>query len=109
MGFLLNLDEWIVKAFASPAVKHILDSCEPFPLFDLSEVESFNDKWILEEFHEKQKMSHSPMLLLRNIFPAKLFMVLLLTFAGIGHYYYGHCEWRSNRWVSRPLHVPKTN
>ena len=47
--FLLNIDNFVVEAFASVEVKSLMERCQPLILFDVSDLE-FEEDTILDNY-----------------------------------------------------------
>lgn len=111
LTFLLNLDNMVFEAFSSQAAQKLCDMCDDFILWNVEDIESNDERWILDTFHEKNRFDFSCgrlRNLLYTTLPLKMGMVMSLTFGFISYYYYTHCEFRDGRWVSIDMYLPKS-
>jgi hypothetical protein len=120
LSFLLNLDEMILAAVNCDSLSHLLESCDRFEIsrIDAELQDEMMDRTpskVMGGTHHRRsnKIDTETAPLSRldrliNISPTHLIFVFLMTCAWISFYYIKHCDSVDGRWISKPLHVPKT-
>jgi len=107
LGFLLTIDDLMTSAIQSASVKHILEKCEGYELYDAKEGQSLSEDEIIEKY--SKPVDYRGFKIIGLIIPKKLAVVTLLTATFVGKYYVQHCDRHEGRWVSKPMHLPITN
>jgi len=114
LGFLLSLDELVTDNLMSPGANALIDLCEELRLDDSAH--GCNDEEELDEsatidgwklFSGRNLLCES----FRELFQvqfARLIVAAVVTGVFIGEYYMYHCDWKDGRYISKPMHAPKT-
>jgi hypothetical protein len=99
LSFVLNLDELMLSALQSPYLQHVLQSCEPYPLFAQEEKLTKGEALVKYEQTQQNKWYKR----IKGLIPAKLLLVVFMAVTFIMTYYVRYCKWNGSRWISQDM------
>merc|ERR1712039_1096437 len=104
LGFLLTLDDLVTTSIQSASVKHFLENCDGFELYDVSEGVGMQEDDLVDRYAQEG----SGIRLLPRLIPQKLVLVLFMTCLFVLKYYTAHCDVEEGRWISKSMFLPVT-
>mmetsp|Transcript_104254 Transcript_104254/g.270240 ORF Transcript_104254/g.270240 Transcript_104254/m.270240 type:complete len:463 (+) Transcript_104254:173-1561(+) len=108
LTFILSIDEMVFEKLATVAAKHIMNSLQDKPLFELPDEENEVDESSLQRF-QADEFGHHRWKLLCLVLPKRLLIILGVLAFFTCRYYYQYCDrTEDGSWVSKAVYTPKT-